>query len=74
MASISFSVNRGTLIDTLGAAGSQTVTEGTDAISTGDLELIIDGTKHWTKKEIKQALDVIWRYLTDPTKSTSVIL
>lgn len=75
MAAVSFSLSRGALIDTL-AAGSQTVTEGTAAPGAGDLEIRIadPATVAWTKKDLELAFDTIWRYLKDPTRSTSIPL
>jgi hypothetical protein len=73
MADISFSVSRGTLIDTL-AAGSQTVTEGTATPGAGDLEVRILGTANWTKNEIEHAMDTIFRYLVNANNSTSIPL
>lgn len=75
MAAVSFSLSRGTDENTL-AAGSQTVTEGTSAPGAGDLEIRIadPGTVAWTKREIKEAVDTIWRYLTDANKSTTIPL
>ena len=71
MASVSFSLTRGTLIDTF-ASGSQTVTEGTSAPGAGDMEVRIDLTKNLTKKEIRQAMDVIWRFLNNPNTSPTI--
>lgn len=73
MASASFTMTRGTEIDTL-VAGSQTVTEGTHAPSTGDIQVCIDLAKNYTKLEIEQALQTIWRFLSDPDRSTSIPL
>lgn len=75
MAAVSFSLSRGALLDTL-AAGSQTITEGTAAPGAGDIELRIadPGSVAWTKREIKEAVEAIWRFLQDPTKSTSIPL
>jgi hypothetical protein len=72
MASVSYSVNRGTLEQTL-AAGSQTVTVGT-AAATGDLSLSVDLTKNWTKREVKEAMDVIFRYLDDALYDNTIPL
>lgn len=75
MAAVSFSLTRGTTIDTL-AAGSQTVTEGTSAPGAGDIELRITdpATIPWTKREIKEAMDVFYRFLQDANRSTSIPL
>lgn len=65
MASVSYSVARGTLEATL-AAGSQTVTVGTSAPAALDVSVNIDLTKNLTKREIKEAIEVIWRYIDSP--------
>jgi hypothetical protein len=72
MASVSYSVNRGTLEQTL-AAGSQTVTVGA-AAATGDLSVSIDLTKNWTKREIKEALDVIFRFFDNPNNDNTILI
>ncbi len=74
MASASWSLTRGTLIDNVASSGSQTVTEGTSAPGAGDIEVRVDLTKNFTKKEIEQALDTIWRFLTNVNNSTKVPL
>lgn len=71
MASASFSLTRGTLQDKL-SGGAQTVTEGTLVPGAGDLEVRIDLTKNFTKKEVKNAFDVIWRYIQNPNSSTTL--
>lgn len=73
MASVSFSLTRGTEIETL-AAGSQTVTEGTSAPGAGDLEVRINLVRNFTKLEIEQAMDTIWRFMSDPNRSTTIPL
>ncbi len=75
MASVSFSIARnGDAIEVL-AAGSQTVTEGTAAPTTANtLQVRVDMAVPWTKREIKVAMDTLWRYLMDTTKSTSIPL
>jgi len=75
MAAISFSLSRGTLENTL-AAGSQSITEGTSAPGAGDIELRIadPGTVAWTKREIREAVNAIYRYLEDVNRSTSIAL
>lgn len=75
MAAVSFSLSRGTDENTL-VAGSQTVTEGTSAPGAGDLEIRIadPGTVPWTKREIKEATDTIFRYLSDVNRSTTIPL
>lgn len=70
MADISFSIARNSLAE----GGSSTVTEGTSAPGAGDLEVRISGTAGWTKLEIEEAMDRIWRFLMDVNNSTSVIL
>lgn len=72
MASVSFSLTRGTDIDTL-TNGSQTVTEGTSAPGAGDLEIRMDLTKNITKRELKKLLDVIWRYAVNPATGSTTI-
>ena len=74
MAAVSFSMSRnGDAIDVL-ANGSQTVTEGTSAPGAGDIEIRLadPATVPWTKAEIERALDTMWRFLTDPGRSTSI--
>jgi hypothetical protein len=73
MSSVSYSVARGTIENTL-VAGSQTVTVGTSAPATLDLSVNIDLTKGWTKREIKEAVDAIWRYLDDALYDTNIPL
>lgn len=75
MASVSFQVPfTSGEIDIL-AAGSQEVTEGTAAPTTaGGIEVRIDMASAWTKNEIEQKLDTIFRFLTDPNRSTSIPL
>jgi hypothetical protein len=74
MASASFQIDRGTAIDTL-AAGSQSITEGTAAPTTANnIEVRIDVAAGWTKNEIEQALDTIFRYILDVNRSTSIPL
>ena len=75
MAAVSFSMSRGTGEATL-AAGSQTVTEGTSAPGAGEIEVRIadPGTVAWTKREIKEAMDTIYRFLQDVNRSTSIPL
>lgn len=60
---VSWSMSKnGGAISTL-AAGTQTVTEGTSAPGAGDIEVRIGSTVTvaWTRKELKNALDTIWR-------------
>lgn len=76
MAAISFSMSRtGFAIDVL-AAGSQTVTEGTSAPGAGDIEIRLadPASVAWTKEEIEEALDILWRFMSDPGRSTSIAL
>lgn len=73
MASASWSMTRGNFNDDL-AVGVQAVTEGTAAPGAGDIEVRVDLTKNFTKNEIELYLDTIWRFLTDPGRSTSVPL
>jgi hypothetical protein len=72
MASVSYSLVRGAQIDVVGASGSQVVTEGTSAPGAGDLEIRIDLTKNFTKKELKQSFDTIWRYLNNRNLSPTI--
>lgn len=75
MAAISFSLSRGTDENTL-SGGAQTVTEGTSAPGAGDLEVRLadPATAPWSKREIKEAMDVVFRFLSDVNRSTTVIL
>ncbi len=76
MAAVSFSMSRnGDAIDNL-ANGVQTVTQGTSAPGAGDIEIRIADRSSvpWTKREIEEALDTMWRFLTDPGRSTYVPL
>lgn len=75
MASASFQIARnGSSIDIL-ANGSQAVTEGTAAPTTANgIEVRIDVAGGWTKNEINEALDTIWRFLSNPLNSTSIPL
>ena len=70
MSSASFSVTRGAAEQIL-AAGSQAVTEGTLAPGVGDMELRINLAQGLTKREIKELMDVIFRFLDNPNFSTS---
>lgn len=61
-------------IDTL-AAGTQEVTEGTAAPTTaGGIEVRIDLASGFTKNEIEQKLNTIFRYIVDVNRSTSIPL
>jgi hypothetical protein len=72
MASASFQVARGAFNDTL-AVGAQTVTEATAAPTTANgIEVRIDVAGGWTKREIREALNVVWRFLDNPMNSTSI--
>lgn len=75
MASVSFQIPfTSGEIDTL-ATGSQEVTEGTAAPTTaGGIEVRIDMASGWTKNEIEQKLDTIFRYLSNANNSTSIPL
>jgi len=75
MAAVSFSLSRGTLENTL-AAGSQSITEATSAPGAGDIELRIadPGTTPWTKREIREAVNAIYRFLEDVNRSTTIPL
>lgn len=73
MASASFSLNRGTTENTF-AAGSQTVTEGTSVPGAGDLEIRINVSDGWTKNELREAFETIYRFFSDPNNSTSIPL
>lgn len=73
MSSASFSMTRGNFNDDL-ATNVQAVTEGTSAPGAGDIEVRIDLSKNFTKNEIELYLDAIWRFLSDPGRSTSVPL
>ena len=71
MASVSFSLNRGTTENTF-AAGSQTVTEGPSAPGAGDLEIRVNLADGWTKNEIREAFETIYRFFSNPNNSTSI--
>lgn len=74
MAAISFSMSRtGYAIDAL-VAGSQTVTEGTSAPGAGDIEIRLadPASVAWTKQEIEEAMDMLWRFMIDPNRSTTI--
>jgi hypothetical protein len=73
MADASFSMSRGVSMDDL-ANGVQAVTEGTSAPGAGDIEIRINLAAGLTKREIKELLEVMWRYLSDTNFSTSVPL
>lgn len=70
MASVSYSINRGAAIDTL-TAGSQSITAGTSAPGAGDMEIRIDLTKNFTKNELKQYFETIWRFIENPNLDTN---
>jgi hypothetical protein len=70
MASVSYSLTRGTTIDTL-SVGAQTVTAGTSAPGAGDLEIRIDLTKNFTKNELELAFDTIWRFIENSNNDTN---
>jgi hypothetical protein len=73
MASASFSLSRGAFIDTL-SVGAQAVTEGTSAPGAGDLEVRVNIAAGWTKTEVENAMDTIYRFLTNANNSTSIPL
>jgi hypothetical protein len=62
MSSASYSTTRG-VGEWTDTTGSQVVTVGTQAPAVGDIEVRIDLTKNLTRREIKEALDRIWRFL-----------
>ena len=70
MASVSYSLKRGTTIDTL-SVGAQTVTAGTSAPGADDLEIRIDLTKNFTKNELELAFDTIWRFIENSNNDTN---
>lgn len=71
MASVSFSVTRGTGEASF-SNGGVTVTEGTSAPGAGDMEVRIDLTKNLTKREIKEKFDHIFRWLDDPNNTSTI--
>jgi hypothetical protein len=74
MTAASFQIARGVGTDSL-SAGSQTVTEGTAAPTTANgIEVRVDVAGGWTKKEVRNALNVIWRFLNNRLNSTSIPL
>lgn len=71
---VSFSMAyNGDAIDVL-ATGSQTVTEGTSAPGAGNIEIRIGdpSVSPWTKRQIRVALDTMFRFLDDPNRSSSL--
>lgn len=70
MASVSYSLTRGTEIDRL-ATGVQTVTAGTAVPGAGDIEVRINLAKNFTKLEVEQALETIWRFIENPDRDTN---
>jgi hypothetical protein len=75
MASVSFQYAfNGDAIDNL-SAGAQNVSEATAAPTTaGGIEVRIDMASGWTKLQIEHALETIFRYLADNTRSQSIPL
>jgi len=71
MASASYQINRGTLIDNVEGSGSQPISTGTAAPTSGDLEIRVDLTKNWTKRELKDAFLTIWRFIENPNNDTN---
>lgn len=74
MANFSYSMSRGIAIDKLGQSGSQSVTTGTLAPNAGDIEVRISDTNGITKREVKELLDNIFRYLDNSNNSPSTTL
>lgn len=60
MASFSYGINRGTI-----DAGAESITVGTLAVSTNDIELRVDKTKSLTRREIIMAMELFIRRLED---------
>lgn len=74
MASASFQIARGAGIDSL-SVGAQNVTEGVAAPTTANaIEVRIDVAAGWTRKEIENALQIIYNYLKNNNNSTSIPL
>lgn len=75
MASVSFQVARTGLAENSLAAGSQNVTEGTAAPTTGNnVEVRIDMAVPWTRLEVSEALARIERFFLSSYTSTSIPL
>lgn len=73
MASASFQIARTGLQEVSLVAGSDLVAEGTAAPTTANnLEVRVDLAGSWTDKEVRQAMQLIWQFLTDPSRSTSI--
>jgi hypothetical protein len=71
MASASFQIARTGLDE----GGPIAVTEGVAAPTTAnDIEVRIDLAAGWTKLEILEALERIWRFLSDSNNSQSIPL
>jgi hypothetical protein len=70
MASASFSVTRTSLSE----GGPNQVTEGTLAPGAGTLEVRVNLATGWTKLEVEQAMERIFRFLSDVNNSTSLVL
>lgn len=68
---ISYSLARnGGAFDVL-AAGSQTVTQGTQVPSAGNIEVRFSDITAWTELEAKQAFEILERFIFDRTKTTA---
>jgi len=74
MAALSFSVARGAT-ENVFAAGSQSVTPGTNAPAAGDVEVRISDaglTAGITEREVTELVGTIMRYIQDPFRNSSV--
>lgn len=74
MAAISFSMARNGGAEYTLAAGSQTVTEAANAPAAGDIEIRLADGVPWTKLELYQALETLWRFIDDVNETTSIPL
>lgn len=74
MTSASWSTSRGALEFNVSGSGSQPITEGTNVPGAGDIELRVNLAANMTKREIKEAVDAFYRFLSDVNFSTSVPL
>lgn len=74
MANVSFSMVRGFTSENTLAAGTSNVTVGTLAPNAGDIEVRISTTNNITKREIEEALESIFRFLSNPANSTTIPL
>jgi len=64
MASVSYSMTRGNMIDDL-TNGTPAIAVGTSAPGAGDIEVHIDVTKNLGIREIRDHLETIWRQIAN---------